>query len=142
MEARSIVARAAVAALLWFGFAPLPAASEPPAAAGESWEVTSRMSMKGMPMPMPSQTNRMCSKPDEVPAENPDPNCRNGEYVRTGSKVTWTVQCTGPHAMSGRGEITYSGEDAYTGSIRFESAEGVTLIELSGKRVGSCQLRS
>ena len=117
-----------------------PAASDSAAAAGESWEVTSKMSIPGMPMPMPAQTRRVCSKPDEAP-ENPDPNCQNTEMSRVGNKLAWRVQCTGAHAMSGRGEITYSGTDAYAGSIRFESAEGAMTLELSGKRVGTCQAR-
>jgi hypothetical protein len=125
------------AAALLLGSAATPAAGDP-ASAGESWEVTSQMTMPGMPMQMPAQTRRVCVKPDAAP-ENPDPSCRNTELSRTANKLIWRVECTGEHAMSGRGEITYSSPSAYTGSIRFESAEGGMTLELSGKKLGTCQ---
>lgn len=138
MQIRWVVTSGVAALGLGALLAAPPAASDPPPASGESWEVTSQMSMEGMPFQMPAQTRRVCSKPDQAP-ENPDPNCRNTELIRTGSKLSWRVECTGAHAMSGRGEMNYSSPDAYTGSIRFESAEGVMTLELSGKHLGACQ---
>jgi hypothetical protein len=136
MSARPWIAAFAFCLLVASALTPSPVASDP-AAAGESWEVTSQMTMVGMPMQMPSQTRRVCSKQDEAPP-NPDPSCRNSALARSGNKVTWTVECTGSHAMSGRGELTYANADSYKGSIRFESADGVMLLKLSGTRVGSC----
>ena len=123
---------------LALGIAASSARSDP-AAAGEAWQVTSKMSMAGVPIQMPSQTHRVCSKPNEAPAENPDPNCRNSAFARSGNKLSWTVECTGEHPMTGHGEIVYDGSDAYTGNIRFESADGVMTLQLTGKRVGTCQ---
>lgn len=110
-----------------------------PAADGESWEVTSQMSMVGVPIQMPSQTHRVCSRPNEAPARGPDPSCRNTAFARSGNKLTWTVECTGEQSMTGHAEIVYAGNDAYSGNIRFESADGVMLLNLTGKRVGTCQ---
>ncbi len=138
MRIRWVVTSGVAALGLVARLAALPAASDSTPAAGESWEVTSQMSMEGMSFQMPAQTRRVCSKRDQAP-ENPDPNCRNTELSRTGNKVTWRVECTGPNAMSGRGEMVYSSADAYTGSIRFESAEGVMTLNLSGKRLGTCR---
>jgi hypothetical protein len=135
MTGRSSAGGLALVTLLLMWLA-LPAAADPPT--GESWQVTSKMSMPGMPMDMPAQTHRVCSRPDAAP-ENPDPNCRNTALTRTGNKLAWRVECSGPHAMSGQGEITYSSPSAYAGTIRFESADGAMVLELSGKRVGSCQ---
>ena len=78
----------------------------------------------------------MCAKPDAAP-ENPDPNCSNTAMNRVGNKLTWQVQCTGANAMSGRGEIVYTSADAYKGTIRFESADGVMIRT----PVGSCTMR-
>ena len=112
--------------------------SDPPAD-GEAWQVTSQMSMAGVPFKMPSKTHRVCSKSDEAPAENPDPNCHNSGFARSGDKLTWTVECTGEHPMTGHGEIVYEGSDKYAGTIRYESADGVMTLQLTGKRVGTCQ---
>jgi hypothetical protein len=54
-----------------------------------------------------------------------------------GSKVTWDVKCTGPD-MRGVGEITYSGDDAYNGSIRFTAEQGPMTVKLSGRKLGGC----
>ena len=141
MRDRRLVASFALALPLLAALGTAPAASDSAATPGESWEVTSKMSIPGMPMAMPAQTQRVCSKPDAAP-ENPDPNCQNTESSRVGNKFSWRVQCTGAHAMSGRGEITYSSPDAYAGTIRFESAEGAMTLELSGKRLGACNARN
>jgi hypothetical protein len=40
--------------------------------------------------------------------------------------------------MTGTGEIVYSGTDSYTGTIHFVSAEGNMTINLSARKVGTC----
>lgn len=52
-----------------------------------------------------------------------------------GSKVTWNVTCPD---MTGVGEITRDGTDAYTGTIKFASAQGGMTVNLTGKKVGEC----
>jgi hypothetical protein len=113
-------------------------ASDPAAEEGDRWEVTSRMSMEGLPMQMPAQTQRVCAKRNEAPTENPDPNCTTTDVARTGNRVSWRVECTGENPMSGRAEILFQSADAYTGTIRFDSAQGAMRLELSGKRIGRC----
>lgn len=140
MQTRWVVMSGVVALGLVALLAAPPATSDPAPVGGESWEVTSQMSMEGLPMQMPAQTRRVCSRPEVAP-ENPDPNCRNTDSSRVGNKFTWRIECTGENAMTGRGEIVYSSADAYTGSIRFESAEGVMTLNLRGKRLGACQAR-
>lgn len=108
------------------------------AAQGEQWETTTRMSMEGMPMQMPAQTVKICAKanPTEPPGATRE-NCTNTSFNRTGNKVTWTVHCTGPE-MTGTGEITYTGTDAYTGTIHFVSAQGNMTINMTGRKIGTC----
>jgi Protein of unknown function (DUF3617) len=135
MSPRSLISIVAASLLALLAFSTLPVLGDP-AADGDSWEVTSKMSMEGVPMDMPAQTSRVCTRRDEAPTENRDPSCRNSEMTRVGSKITWRIECAN---SKGRGELVYSSPDAYTGSLRFESPEGVMILTLSGKRVGSCQ---
>jgi hypothetical protein len=107
-------------------------------AKGDQWETTTRMSMEGMPMQMPAQTMKICAARNATePPGATRQNCTNTNFTRVDNKVTWEVKCTGP-AMTGTGEIVYSGTDSYTGTIRFVSAEGNMTINLSGRKVGTC----
>jgi hypothetical protein len=48
------------------------------------------------------------------------------------------MECQGQMPMSGTGEITIEGSDAYTGAIN-ATADGVNVtINLSGKKIGTC----
>jgi len=122
----------------------LAAPDTPPAAGtGELWEVTSQMSMEGMPMAMPAQTRKVCSPKDwkEPPAPADEQHkCQNSDFKSTGATVNWKVVCAGPPAMTGDGEITREGADAYTGQIKFASSEGTMKIKLGGKKIGPCDL--
>src|SRR5262245_55951850 len=127
------VALAALAALGVIGFLTTPANAEraaKPAAGsgktGEMWEVTSRLSMPGMPMQMPAQTHQVCAPKNwkEPPgAQSPEQNCQISDLQSTASKTTWSMKCTGPD-MTGTGEVNRSGPDAYTGVIKMTSAQG------------------
>lgn len=141
MKFHARVACVVVAAASLLAGLALPAASDTPAAAaaGEQWEVTSQMTMEGMPFPMPVTTQKVCSVGGEPPVNDPpDGDCQMTDLTTVGGKTTWTAVCTGEHPMTGRGEITYSGSDSYTGQIRFESADGVMTLKLSGKKLGAC----
>jgi hypothetical protein len=144
MTSRSIRMIQAAATLLMLGALPSPAAGDPPAPAaeaGESWEVSSQMSMEGMPMLMPAQTQRVCvSKDWKEPPGGSRGDCQSSGFKTTGNKSTWRAQCSGPPAMTGEGEITRTSADAYSGLIRFSSAEGTMTLKLSGRRVGACRL--
>jgi hypothetical protein len=114
--------------------------ADPPAAGGEGelWEVTSQMSMQGFAMP--AQTHRACTpKESQEPAgASAQPGCTTKDVKVAGNKTSWRVECAGPPAMSGSGEITRNGADAYSGTIRFSSAEGEMTTKLTGRRVGAC----
>lgn len=119
----------------------LPAAAET-AAPGDMWEVTSRMSMEGMPTAFPPQKVKVCSP--KVWTEPPGTaderrKCTNSDFKLDGAKATWKVTCAGPPAMTGDGEITRDGENAWSGAIRFSSKEGVMTVSLTGVRLGDCE---
>lgn len=111
-------------------------ADEPP---GDLWEMTSQMSMEGMPMTMPPNTVKVCTAKEWTkPPAGGDESCVNSNFQRVGNKATWTMQCSGQMPMQGTGEITFDSADSYTGDIK-ATAEGVAMtIKLSGKKVGAC----
>jgi len=122
-----------VPALLSFP-APIPAA---PSAEGEMWEHTTEMTAMGMTIP--AQKQRSCN-PKGTQAQEPpmpaDGNCELKDVNISGSRVSWKVECKAPEAMSGRGEVVYSG-DSYSGTMDMTSSHGDMHMKLSGKRLGT-----
>jgi hypothetical protein len=128
-------------ALLWLVLLPPPAAQAQ--AKGDLWETISQstMAMGGMNMPMPPQTQRVCAakKWTRPPvASSKDQNCKNSDFAISGQTVTWTSVCTGQMSMTGKGEITRQGADAYSGTVKYAFAEGTMNVAISGKKVGEC----
>lgn len=139
--AKPYSSRLLVAALLIVALQPIRAADDAAKPKGDLWQVTTKMSMEGMPMQMPSQTMKVCSTKEMTrPPTNPNDQmkCQETNYKKTGSKVTWESVCKGPPAMTGVGEINFEGTDSYTGSIKYSGDEGGMTIEHSGKKLGSC----
>ncbi len=127
---------AAVASLGLLAFAPISLADEP---AGVLWETTSQMAMQGMPMAMPAQKLKLCTpRVWTAPPPGGDRTCVNSNFNRVGNRATWTMVCSGEMPMTGTGEMTFQGTDAYTGVIT-ATAEGMTMtINLSGRKIGTC----
>ena len=130
---------ALVTTALLLGLPPVLAADPP--VKGDLWEVSSKMSMEGMPMEMPAGpamkvcTVKVWTRP---PAPtNSHQTCTRSDYSVHDNKVSWTETCTSP-AMTGNGEITRQGNDAYTGFIQYNSAQGKMTIKLSGHKLGEC----
>ena len=126
---------AAASALTLLALAPARA-TDPP---GIQWESTSQMVMPGLPYSPRPTTLKICTPAVwTAPPPGGDPTCVNSNFTRTGNKVTWTMQCSGQMPMTGTGEITFTTPDSYTGAIT-ATAEGMTLtINLSGKKLGTC----
>ena len=90
---------AATVTFLMLSSLPVLAAAEPCREQGEPgdlWEVTSQMSMEGMPMSMPARTIKVCS-PKEW-KEPPGPadeqmKCKTSDFKKDGAKVTWKGVC-------------------------------------------------
>ncbi len=94
-------------------------------------------------MAMPAQTQRVCTPKDwkEPPGSTrPGDECRNTDFKTAGNKSSWSVQCTGAQAMTGHGEITRTSADAYSGFIKFSSADGAMTVTLNGRRLGACRI--
>ena len=134
---------AATAAFLLLGSIPVPAADAEPAApaTGDLWEVTSQMSMDGVNMTMPAQKTKVCAPKEwnEPPGGADDRmKCANSDFRREEARATWKTVCAGPPEMTGDGEITLDGSDAYSGTIKFNSSQGGMTLKLSGRRLGDC----
>jgi hypothetical protein len=107
------------------------------AATGDQWQVSSTMSMEGMPSGMPARVSNVCMpKTWTQPPGTANNRCTRSDFHLDGATAKWTEKCDNPQ-MTGHGEITRQG-DAFTGAIKFESPQGNMTIDLSGHRTGDC----
>jgi hypothetical protein len=109
------------------------------AATGDLWQVTTTMSMEGMPSAMPARAASVCTaKTWSQPPGSANSSCTRSDFHVDGAKTTWTETCTNP-PMTGHGEITRH-SDTFTGAITFESPQGNMKINLDGQRTGDCDV--
>jgi Protein of unknown function (DUF3617) len=111
-------------------------ADDPP---GILWDTTSQMVMEGMPFSPPPQHLKLCAaKTWTRPPPGGDQTCVNSDFKVVGNKATWNMQCSGDMPMTGSGEMTFEGTDAYTGEIN-ATADGMNMtIKLTGNKIGTC----
>jgi hypothetical protein len=127
-----------IAATSLFLAAPGLAAAAEEREPGTWWELTTEMSMPGMPMAMPAQTSKLClpvREWTEPPAAKPDKNCKVTDMKRSGNTSSWKVACTGKDAMKGEGEMTTTA-DAYHGTMHMRSAQGEMNMKTRGRKLG------
>ena len=135
MTTSSIGRLMAISAALLLMLAPAQA-EDPP---GVLWQTTSQMVMEGMPFSPPPTTLKVCTAREWTqPPPGGDSSCVTSDFQQVGSKVTWTVQCSGEMPMTGTGEINFAADGSYTGVIN-ANADGMAMkINLSGKKIGTC----
>lgn len=108
---------------------------------GDLWEVTTQMSMEGMPAGMmPARTSQVCSAKDWTKppiAQDEQHKCDITDWSNTPTKSSWKMHCPADK-MDGTGEINRTSPDAYTGVIKMTSPHGVMNMNLTGKKVGVC----
>ena len=140
---RTIVLASLTTALL-LAAAPAPVAAADATVPGDRWEITSQMSMEGMPMAMPANKVKVCTPKQwtEPPAAGEDRmRCTNSDFKVEGPKVTWTSSCAGPPAMTGTGEITRESDAAWSGKITYSSSEGSMIMNISGRKLEDCEAK-
>jgi hypothetical protein len=108
---------------------------------GVLWETTAQAEIPGMPMKMPAYTAKYCAKeewtkPPET-AQDSSQNCRHTSFEQTPTQVKWTMTCDNP-PMTGNGEITFNGSDAYSGFVKLDAEQMSMQINLAGKKIGTC----
>ena len=108
---------------------------------GDLWEVTTQMSMEGMPAGMmPARTQQVCSAREWTKppiAQDEKHKCDVSDWTNTPTKSTWKMHCP-EEKMDGTGEITRTSPDAYTGVINMTSPHGAMTMNLAGKKIGPC----
>lgn len=115
------------------------------ALADEKWEVTSTIEMAGMPFQVPPQTHTVCLPPGQQNSEKmvpADKNCKVTGFTSTGSTSRFRIECAAPQQMTGEGEITRMGTDAYKGQLTAQgNMHGQAFdmkIGYAGRKIGSC----
>ena len=118
----------------------LPARAQEPEK-GVLWETTAVAEIPGVPMKLPAYTAKYCSKEEwtKPPDTSKDAskNCRHTSFEQTPAKITWTMTCDNP-PMTGNGEINFDGTDAYTGFVKMDAEQMSMQINLTGKKIGTC----
>lgn len=116
----------------------LPRADTPPET-GDLWQVVTQMSMEGMPMKMPARRIQVCAARDWTRppgGDDADRGCTSSDVVVEDQTMTWTSTCS--DGMTGHGEITRDGDNAYAGTIVYASEDGDVTINIEGKKIGEC----
>jgi hypothetical protein len=114
------------------------------------WETTMQMAMAGSPIQMPEMKSSRCvtaedaKDPSRVLPSGPEgrgnqkSDCKVSDYKVSGNTATWKMACTSPEPMTSTGEMTFS-DDAYTGTMKMDMAQGAMTMKIAGKRVGDCK---
>lgn len=126
---------AAVLCVLGFVAAPAQAQQKD----GDLWEVTSEMSMPGMPagMQMPGGGPRdVCVKRNDPSPPVAAERCEMYDRRQSGSTYSWKMRCEGN--TTGSGDITYEGRDRYRGTMTMNHEGQAMTMKLAGRRLGDC----
>ncbi|MDF2446878.1 MAG: hypothetical protein K0S46_2114 [Moraxellaceae bacterium] len=113
--------------------------------ADDKWEVTTSMEMVGMPFQMPATKQVVCLAPGEQNSEKmvpADKNCQVKSFTTSGNTSRFRIECAPPQQMTGEGEITRLGADAYKGLLKAKgNMQGQPFdmkIAYNGRKIGSC----
>lgn len=119
----------------------MSSASVMAAGSDELWEMSTKMDMPGMDMPMMTQTSCLPKGGAYKPYKSQQQkNCEMTDIKVSGNKTSWKMHCSGKDAMDGSGEVTRSA-DTMAGTLKM-SMNNVQMTQIiSGKRVGTCQAK-
>ena len=108
------------------------------------WEISTTMSMPGMPYKIPPTKVTHCYTKEDlkdnrnaVPKQQGD--CKVTDMKTSGNRTTWKMVCTGNSAGKGEGEIVYNGSTAYEGSMKMETQGMKMTSKYKAKRIGVCK---
>ena len=109
---------------------------------GELWEMTSQMSMPGMPAGMvPAQTTQVCQseKFDRPPQQEEKSNCSISNLRQTPNRVTYDIKCEGNPPTTGSADYQFeANRTRVKGTMKIASKEGEMVMQMSGRKVGAC----
>lgn len=109
------------------------------------WEITTVITMPGMPMQMPPiKTTQCISQEDMIPQtqqpDQPDQQCEIANMITTGNTVSYDMICSSQgNTMKAHSSITYA-KDQMQGSMTatMEPSNMTMTYTLTGKRIGDC----
>jgi len=106
------------------------------------WEITSKMEIPGMPVPMPPITFKQCmTNQNPVPNQSPSgQECRMKNIKTKGNTVSWDMVCDSQQGeMKSSGKITYKG-DRFNGVVLTDiPGQGQMKMTMTGRRIGKCK---
>jgi len=109
------------------------------------WEITTQMSMQGMPHAMPPTTFRQCiTKSDPVPrSKDENLTCKTINQKVSGNTVHYTVECKGPEgSMQTTGNMSYRDKTMTGESTTIMKIKGQPPMQMmskvKGKFIGAC----
>lgn len=109
---------------------------------GELWEMTSQMSMQGMPAGMiPAQTQQVCQSKafDRTPGQEDPSKCKITNLRQSPTRIQYDVRCEGNPPMTGSADYTFeANRTRMKGTMRVVSKDGEMTMQLTGRKVGSC----
>lgn len=124
---------AALGATLALAAGPVSAAAD-----GELWEVSSQMSMPGLPAGMGAHTQQVCTEkgdPSKAATRN-NSKCKVTDRKQSGNRMTMTIVC--PEGKS-TFETTYnSAHTEYDGRMVTQTQQGEMTMTMHGRKLGSC----
>lgn len=140
MQVQSVIIVAALLSLSMPTTAPLPRRDG-------QWDISIDVEIEGTEKKIPSRTIKQCITPEDVEAGRSTllrhghtglDGCTASEHKVDGKRVTWSFKCSSPQSVTGTGEIVYTDDSAYTGTIKMASEGKAMTIKYVGKRLGDC----
>jgi len=64
--------------------------------------------------------------------------CKMTDQKVSGSTLTYSMACTTPDKLTATGEMTFTGDDSYTNTMKMVMAQGEMTMKMTGKRIGDC----
>jgi hypothetical protein len=109
---------------------------------GELWEMTSQMSMPGMPAGMiPAQTTQVCQseKFDKPPQQEEKSKCTISNLRQAPNRVTYDIKCEGNPPTTGSADYQFeANRTRVKGTMKIVSKEGEMVMQMNGRKVGAC----
>ena len=109
---------------------------------GELWEMTSQMSMPGMPAGMiPAQTTQVCQseKFDKPPQQEEKSRCTISNLRQTPNRVTYDIKCEGNPPTTGSADYQFeANRTRVKGTMKIVSKDGEMVMQMTGRKVGAC----
>lgn len=105
----------------------------------ELWEVSTQMNMAGLPPGMGGATQRVCrdKDPKKEPASRKDmEGCKVTDMKESGNRFTMTMAC--PQGTAVIDQTYNAARTEYKGTMRMTSRDGEMTMNMSGRKVGSC----